>query len=107
LALDGVSYFTAPRGGDNIKYRVLSKDNKVLDSGDGPSAYARHNTYTQGTMTFEMGNDNYIDAIDARVRVIAVALVKTYRQEEYTEEKDVPVARKFEVKVSKVPVLSK
>jgi hypothetical protein len=107
LALDGVSYFTAPRGGNNIKYRVLSKDNKVLDSGDGPSAYARHNTYTQGTMTFEMGNDNYIDAIDARVRVIAVALVKTYRQEEYTEEKDVPVARKFEVKVSKVQVLSK
>lgn len=107
LALDGVSYFTVPRGGNNIKYRVLNKDAKMLDQGDGPAAYARHNVYTQGTLTFEMANDNYIEAIDARVRIIAVALVKTYRQEEYLEEKEVPVARKFEVKVSKVPVLSK
>ncbi|WP_373549446.1 hypothetical protein [Haliscomenobacter sp.] len=107
LALDGVSYFTVPRGGNNIKYRVMNKDAKVLDQGDGPAAYARHNTYTQGTLTFEMANDNYIEAIDARVRIIAVALVKTYRQEEYLEEREVPVARKFEVKVSKVPVLGK
>jgi hypothetical protein len=107
LALDGVSYFTVPRGGNNIKYRVLNKDGKSLDQGDGPAAYARHNTYTQGTLTFEMANDNYLEAIDARVRIIAIALVKTYRQEEYLEEKEVPVARKFEVKVSKVPVLGK
>lgn len=107
LALDGVSYFTVPRGGNNIKYRVLNKDGKMLDQGDGPAAYARHNVYTQGVLTFEMANDNYLEAIDARVRIIAVALVKTYKQEEYLEEKLVPVARKFEVKVSKVPVLSR
>jgi hypothetical protein len=103
LALDGVSFFITPKNGDNVKYKIMVKD-KVLDQGDGISAFARQNIYTQGSVTFEFSNDNYIDALDVNVKMIAIALVKTYRQEEYLEEKMVPVARKFEVKVNKVPV---
>jgi hypothetical protein len=103
LALDGVSFFITPKSGDNVKYKIMVKD-KILDQGDGISAFARQNIYTQGSVTFEFSNDNYIDALDVNVKMIAIALVKTYRQEEYLEEKMVPVARKFEVKVNKVPV---
>jgi hypothetical protein len=103
LALDGVSFFITPKSGDNVKYKIMVKD-KLLDQGDGISAFARQNIYTQGNVTFEFSNDNYIDALDVNLKMIAIALVKTYRQEEYLEEKMVPVARKFEVKVSKVPV---
>lgn len=105
LALDGVSYFTVPTAGDNVKYRVFAKE-KLLDQGDGTAAFARQTVYTQGSVVFEFANDNYIDEVDVHLRVIAVALVKTYRQEEYYEQKEVPVAANFEVKVVRVPMVS-
>lgn len=106
LAVDGVSYFTVPPNGDNVKYKVFIKE-KMLDQGDGTAVFARQATYTQGNLTFELSNDNYIEAVDVRVRVIAVALVKHFKQEEYYEQKEVPVAAKFEVKVAKIPVVQK
>ncbi len=105
LALDGVSYFTVPTAGDNVKYKVFAKE-KLLDQGDGTAAFARQTVYTQGNVLFEFANDNYIDEVDVHIRMIAVALVKSYRQEEYYEQKEVPVAANFELKVVRVPMVS-
>ena len=104
LAIDGISFFTAPIGGDNVKY-VISAQDKVIDQGDGTSAYARNTTVRSGGITFELTNDNYIDVVDVNLRVVAVTVIKYFKDEVYYEQQQTPVWDK-EVKVTKIPVVS-
>lgn len=104
LAIDGVSFFLPPGSGDNIQYEIRHKDN-IIDQGNGPAAYARHDKYTQGELKFKLANDNFIDAVDVSLRVMAVAIVKHYKDEIIQEQKEVPVLEK-EINMKKVPVLS-
>lgn len=104
LALEGVSFFTPPPKGDNVKYRLL-KGEKVLDQGDGPLVYARQLEAKQGTFTFEFTNDNYVEAIDVGLRVVAVAAIRYYRNEDYYEQREVPVFD-TRVQIIRVPVVT-
>lgn len=103
LALDGVSFFMPAGKGDNVLYQV-SCGNKVIDQGNGPSAFARHTSCVQGDIVFRLENDNLVESIDVSVRVMAVALIKTYKIESYTEEKAV-VSPEMKITMKKVPVL--
>ncbi|MFZ4427521.1 MAG: hypothetical protein ACOYOO_10210 [Saprospiraceae bacterium] len=104
LALDGVSFFLPPGKGDNILYQV-SCGNKVIDQGNGPAAYARHTECAQGEVVFRLENDNLVEVVDVSVRVMAVAVVKTYRTEFYYEQQSV-VEPEMKITMKKVPVLS-
>jgi hypothetical protein len=104
LALDGVSFFLPPGKGDNILYQV-SCGNKVIDQGNGPAAYARHTQCAQGEITFRLENDNMVEVVDVSVRVMAVAVTRTYRTEFYFEQQSV-VEPEMKITVKKVPVLN-
>lgn len=104
LAIDGVSFFLPTGTGDNILYEVHSRD-KILDQGNGPSAYARHQNYTQGELRFQLTNDNLIESVDVSLRVMVVMVQKSYRNALVQEQVEVPVFEK-EVILKKVPVLS-
>lgn len=104
LALDGVSFFLPPGKGDNILYQV-SCGNKVIDQGNGPAAYARHTQCAQGEITFRLENDNMVEVVDVSVRVMAVAVTRTYRTEFYFEQQSV-VEPEMRITVKKVPVLN-
>ncbi len=104
LALDGVSFFLPPGKGDNILYQV-SCGNKVIDQGNGPAAYARHTQCAQGEITFRLENDNMVEVVDVSVRVMAVAVTRTYRTEFYFEQQSV-VEPEMKITVKKVPALN-
>lgn len=104
LAIDGVSFFLPPGKGDNILYQVQC-GGKAIDQGNGPAAYARHTSCTQGEIAFRLENDNLVDAVDVSLRVMAVAIIKIYREETYYEQQAQPVAE-TRITVKKVPVLS-
>lgn len=104
LALDGVSFFLPAGKGDNVKYQV-SCGGKVVDQGNGPSAYARHTSCVQGEIVFRLENDNLVESLDVSVRVMAVAVTKTYRTENYTEEQAVATPE-MKITMKKVPVLT-
>jgi hypothetical protein len=103
LALDGASFFMPAGKGDNVLYQV-SCGNKVVDQGNGPSAYARHTACVQGEIAFRLENDNMVESIDVSVKVMAVAVIKTYRTETYTESQAVATPE-MKITMKKVPVL--
>ena len=105
LAVDGVSFFLPSGSGDNIQYEIRCKD-KVVDTGNGPAAYARQQDCTQGEIRFKLTNDNLIESVDVSLRVMAVAVAKTFKEEIVIETKEVPVLEK-QISLKKVPLLAK
>lgn len=103
LAIDGVSFFLPTGSGDNILYEIRIHD-KVIDQGNGPSAYARHQNNTQGELRFLLSNDNLIESVDVNLRIMAVVVQKSFRNELIQEQLEVPVLEK-ELILKKVPVL--
>jgi hypothetical protein len=103
LAMEGVALFVSPAKGDNVKFRILGND-KLLDEGNAIASFARNTNFTQGTLAFELANDNLIDALDVQLRVVAVIQTRHYEEEEYYEDREVPVIDK-KIQVRKVPVV--
>lgn len=103
LAIDGVSFFLPTGKGDNVLYQVQC-NGKLLDQGNGPAAYARQTNCTQGEISFRLENDNLVDAIDVSVRVVAVAVIRYYKDEVFYEQQAAPVVE-TRVTVKRVPVL--
>lgn len=103
LAIEGVSYFTMPTKGDNVKFRILAGE-KLLEEGDGPAAFARRLQPLQGTISFELTNDNIFESVDVNLRVVVVIVRRHYQEEIYHEEEATAVVERV-VKLVRVPVV--
>lgn len=113
LAIEGVSVFANPPSGENVKYALLLDQDgeyQELSKGNGITGYGRMDNITQGKFAIRLENDNYMEGINVNVKVVAVAVNKTYRDEYYTEALEVParqsrVERKPVLRKVRVPVL--
>ena len=108
LAIEGVSAFSNPPQGDNIKFGVLATINNqsiFLDSGNSVGASGRITQHTQGEYTITLENDNYIEGINVDVKVIAVMVTQVFENESFTVKSDAPLKERKEVKVPKVRVV--
>ncbi len=113
LAIEGVSVFTNPPSGENVKYTLLKQegeDYRELASGNSITGFGRVDNLTQGRFAIQLENDNYIEGINVNVKVVAVTVSKTYRDEYYTETSEVPVnqstvVREPLIRRVRVPVL--
>lgn len=103
LAIEGVSYFALPAQGDNVQYRILQGE-AFIEGGDGPAAFARLTSPRRGRIRFELTNDNYVEAIDVNLRVVAVIVTRHYQEEIFREEQEVPVVERV-VRLKRVPVV--
>lgn len=115
LALKGVALFTNPPKGDNVHYRLLKIDvggkHQAIDEGSSVTAYRRVDKPLQGTFAFRLGNDNYVDAINVNVKVLAVTISYVYADKTYTEVVEEKIADeallgKPTVRINRIPVLS-
>jgi hypothetical protein len=108
LAIEGVSAFSNPPQGDNIKFGVLANLNNqivFLDSGNSVAASGRVTQYTQGEYTIKLENDNYVEGINVDVKVIAVTVTQKYDNETITLKSNDPLKEKKAVKVPKITVV--
>ena len=107
LAIEGVSVFSNPPSGENIQYALLSGQGgeyQELSKGNSVTAYGRLDNITQGKFAIRLMNDNYLEGINVNVKVVAVTVTKTYRDEYFTETREVPVQQST---VVREPVLRK
>ncbi len=105
LAIEGVSAFSNPPQGDNVKFSVLANiDNKLifLDSGNSVAASGRVTQYVQGEYTIKLENDNYVEGINVDVKVIAITVTQKFDNETITLKSNEPLKEKKAVKVPKV-----
>ncbi len=113
LAITGVSLFSNPTNGSNVKYSFIAMQNGqqfTFDSGDGVAANGRNEKLLQGTFTIRLYNDNVWNDINVTVKVIAVQVSKTWEDKQYTEQKVNPKYEKQiftepNVRTYKVPTL--
>jgi hypothetical protein len=108
LAIEGVSAFSNPPQGDNIKFGLMANINNqvvFLDSGNSVAASGKVTQYTQGEYTLKLENDNYIEGINVEVKVIAVTVTQKFADENYIVKSDAPLKEKKMVKVPKVKVV--
>ncbi len=103
LAIEGVSYFTLPKKGDNIKFRILEGE-EILEEGDSRAAFARLLKPLQGTLRFELTNDNLFQSVDVNLRLVAVVVRRQYQEEIYHEEEEAPVVERV-IRLVRVPVV--
>lgn len=90
LALKGVSMFSNPPKGDNVRYSLWADTSEQLDSGNSITAYRRMETPLQGGFTLQLFNDNAIDGINVSVKVLAIQLVQAWRDEPFTIYRRMP-----------------
>lgn len=115
LAIEGVSAFSNPPDGDNVKFYLQTSVNgqiQTLDSGNSVAASGRITDYKQGGYTLTLENDNIYNAINVDVKVIAVTVTENYKKETYKEPKIVAVKEKqtkkiAKVEMNKIPVMRK
>jgi hypothetical protein len=108
LAIEGVSAFSNPPQGDNIKFGLMANINNqvvFLDSGNSVAASGKITQYTQGEYTLKLENDNYIEGINVDVKVIAVTVTQKFADENYTVKSDAPLKEKKMVKIPKVKIV--
>lgn len=115
LAIEGVSFFSNPPAGDNVLYEVLKGkegEYQLLSKGNSVTGFGRIDSATQGPFAFRLENDNYVEAINVNIKVIAILETKTYRDEYFSETQQTPfsehtVVRKPVITRVRVPVLAK
>jgi len=108
LALTGVSVLLPNSATDNVKYQFIGEG--LYKTGDVTASFQRFETPTQGKIKLRLENDNIRDGIDVQLTVVAVQLVKKYKelsfQEQVVTQKSITVTeRKPIVKRSKYPVM--
>lgn len=110
LAIEGVSTFSNPPSGENVKYEILREQKgqrQLLSKGNSVAGFGRVDNHTQGSFAIKLENDNYVEGINVNVKVIAVLETRVYRDEYYTELREIPVSEKTMVRrpiISKVKV---
>lgn len=114
LALKGYSTFADPPKGENIKYQLITSEHgedKIIEGGDCVLISKRHSSdYLQGDYQLRLENDNILNGINVNVKVYAVQLIKTYKDESYTVQEKSAVKEKQirqipkSVEMIKIPV---
>ncbi len=107
LAIEGLSAFSSPPDGDNVKFSLQTSINgqiNILQYGNSVAATGRVTDYTQGGFSLRLENDNIMDGINVDVKVVAVNLTTTYKDEYYTVEESEPIKEKKTFKIPKVAV---
>lgn len=108
LAVEGISMFSNPPSGDNVKFAVNHGPTDALRNlahGNSVAAVGRFTEPLQGPITIQLENDNYVSAINVDVKAAAVVLHRRYREETYREPVVVPVTKKDLVKPTLKKVL--
>jgi uncharacterized protein (DUF779 family) len=105
-----------PKMGEDVSYSLTDRQGKDLffagsqyngwDFGKGVAGYKKflEGGMCQGTYFICMSNDNYLQGVDANVKVVAIVETKTYEDIPYT---DVIVTPKMEKKMFTEPVITK
>ncbi|MCB9267381.1 MAG: hypothetical protein H6558_20350, partial [Lewinellaceae bacterium] len=107
LAIEGISVFSNPPSGENVQYALLLEENgeyKELGKGNSITGYGRVDNPNQGRFALRLANDNYLEGINVNVKVVAVTVSRTYRDEYFTETREVPVSQST---VVREPVLKR
>ena len=117
LAIEGVSMFSSPpAAGDNVLFAITSTANgssRTIAEGNSIAAFGKITQYRGGNYALQLTNDNLIDAINVDVKVIAVVVTTTYKDEEYLETQTVPIKQQVPQDTDKetgktlVPVIKK
>lgn len=102
LAIEGLSAFSSPPQGDNIKFQIYKDQTPIAHSGNSVAASGREVAQKQGVYTIRLENDNFSDGINVAVKVVAVTITKTWKDEEYTETEQEPIKEKKTYKIPKV-----
>lgn len=104
LAIEGVNLFSNPPKGENVRFELITSVegvNRKIAQGNSVVALDRMTQYLSGNYAIQLKNDNVVDAINADVNVIAVLVTTTYKDQYYTETKQVPIKEKQVVKTVK------
>lgn len=106
LAIEGVSMFSSPPvAGDNILFTITNDASKrPVAEGNSVTAFGKMTQHLSGNYTLQLTNDNMIEAINVDVKIIAVLVTTTYRDEEYLETQFIPIKEQPTVKPEKVLV---
>ena len=103
LAIEGVSAFANPPKGDNIQFGVYKGQNVMAAHyGNSVAVSGRVTDSKQGYHTIRLENDNVMDGINVDVKVIAVLVTKTWKDEDYTVQEIEPIKEKKILKIPKV-----
>jgi len=115
MAIGLITSLVIPKGGDNVYYAVTDLANKELfaagyayqawDHGDGPAGYKQFvdASMCRGAYYILLSNDNYMDAIEVNVKIIAIIETNTYEDKTYTEQVVTP---RYEKKIVSDPVIT-
>lgn len=107
LAIEGYSAFSNPPDGDNVKFQLvtsINNQNTTLQYGNSVAATGRVTDYKQGGYALRLENDNLMDGINVDVKVLAIVITKTYKDEYYTVQESEPIKEKKTFKIPKVAV---
>jgi len=108
LAVKGVTLFSNPPKGDNVRFALWNDSGKQIDSGNSIVAYRRMESPLQGHFTLQLTNDNMVDGINVTVKILAIVQSQTYRDEAYTAYRRVPLPEservgKMELRTVRIP----
>lgn len=115
LAVGAVTELMVPTLGEDVYYCVVDQPNKDLffagqeyrlyDKGKGVAGYKKftNSGMLQGTWYLCMKNDNYMQGVDAAVKVVAIIETNIYEDKEYIE---LVVTPKYEKKIFRDPVIN-
>lgn len=114
LAVGFVTDLMVPTLGEDVSYGIVDATNKDYwyqgyeyrgyDFGKGIAGFKRFTErgLMQGTYYVIMSNDNYLQGVDAYVKVSAIVEQKTYRDEAYT---DLKVTPRYEKQLMRDPII--
>jgi hypothetical protein len=121
LAAGELTELVLPKAGQDVFYALTDQENKnlfmegkkykVLDKGKGVAGYRKFsdNSISQGMYHIVLSNDNFLMALDAQVKVVAILEMKYYEDKVYLDKEIKPIISKkyFEAvtKARKLPYL--
>ncbi len=106
LALEGISTFSDPPKGENIKWTLETDQHVLIDQGNSILSSSRYTSdYINGDFMLTLKNDNLINGINVKVRVLAIQLQKTYQSIPLNEQEKGEWKKKYKG-LSKIPVNS-
>ncbi|WP_224994488.1 hypothetical protein [Cesiribacter sp. SM1] len=115
LAIGAISDMATPKVGEDVIYGIADQENanlfhagqpyKIYDEGKGVAGYKRFTDpgICQGTWYIILANDNFVDGIDATVKVVAIIETNIYEDKHYTEQ---VVSPRTEKQLFKEPVIT-
>jgi hypothetical protein len=112
LAIEGVSMFSSPpAAGDNVLFSITHTADggkPIIAEGNSVAAFGKVTQYRGGDYVLQLNNDNIIEAINVDLKIIAVVVTTTYKDEPYLETQTIPIKQQVsgkEVQKVLVPVV--